>query len=122
LYRVNFPTARLEAFKKAVVDAGLEEARIRLTNDSASGATNAIMEKMGGDRVLAIFKGADVHVTAVPRQTLRPESRSGRRTEMDTMLDANGMILSEYLKPTHDVPAGKEGNNGAELQYLALFQ
>jgi hypothetical protein len=41
---------------------------------------------------------------------------------MDTMLDANGMILAEYLKPTHEVPAGKEGNNGAELQYLAPFQ
>jgi hypothetical protein len=120
LYRVTFPTARVDAFKKAIADAGLEEARIRLTTNA--GDTTAIMEKMGGDRVLATFKGTDVNVAAVPRQTLRPESRSGRRTEMDTLLNANGMILAEYLKPTHDVPAGTEGNNGAELQYLAPFQ
>jgi hypothetical protein len=123
LYRVTFPSAKVDAFKKAVADAGMDEGRVRLTTDAATGATTAIMEKLGGDRVLATFKDAGgVNVTAVPRQSLRPETRSGRRTEMDTMLDANGRILPQFLQPTRQVPTGQEGNDGSELQYLAQFQ
>jgi hypothetical protein len=123
LYRVTFPAARVEAFKKAVADAGMDEGRVRLKTDAATGVTTAIMEKPGGDRVLATFKDTGgVNVTAVPRQSLRPEARSGRRTEMDTMLDANGTILPENLRATREVPAGQDGNDGSELQYLAQFQ
>ena len=122
LYRVTFPAARIDAFKKAVADAGMDEGRVRITTDAASGNATAIMEKLGGDRVLATFKEPGVTVTAVARQALRPESRSGRRTEMDTMLDANGRILPALLKPTRTVPPGQEGNDGSELQYLAQFQ
>jgi hypothetical protein len=123
LYRVTFPAARVDAFKKAVADAGMDEGRVRLTTDPATGNATAIMEKLGGDRVLAKFKDTGgVTVTAVPRQSLRPESRSGRRTEMDTMLDANGRILPPLLKPTHTIPPGQEGNDGSELQYLGQFQ
>jgi hypothetical protein len=72
--------------------------------------------------VLATFKGSGVKVESVPRQSLRPESRGGRRTEMDTMLDEKGNILPQYLKPTHTVPGDHPANNGAELQYLERFQ
>jgi hypothetical protein len=120
LYRVTFPASRVEEFRKAVSDTGLEQSRVRVT--TAGDTATAIMETLGGDRVLARFKGDDVKVESVPRQTLRPESRSGRRTEMDTLLDAKGNILPQYLKPTHAVPAGHPANNGAELQYLDRFQ
>lgn len=123
LYRVTFPAARVDAFKKAVADAGMDESRVRLATDPATGNATAIMEKLGGDRVLATFKDSGgVTVTAVARQTLRPESRSGRRTEMDTMLDADGRILPPLLQPTRTIPPGQEGNDGSELQYLAQFQ
>jgi hypothetical protein len=120
LYRVSFAASREGEFKKAVGDAGLDQAKVRVTT-SGDKAT-AIMEKLGGDRVLALFRGNDVKVEAVPRQQLRPESRSGRRTQMDTMLDAKGYILPQYLKATHGVPSDRPANNGAELQYLEPFQ
>jgi hypothetical protein len=119
---VTFPAARVDAFKKAVADAGMDEGRVRITTGAATGNATAIMEKLGGDRVLANFKEPGMTVNAVARQTLRPESRSGRRTEMDTMLDASGRILAPLLQPTRTIPAGQEGNDGSELQYLAQFQ
>jgi hypothetical protein len=122
LYRVTFPAARVDAFKKAVADAGMDEGRVRITTGAATGNATAIMEKLGGDRVLANFKEPGMTVNAIARQTLRPESRSGRRTEMDTMLDASGRILAPLLQPTRTIPAGQEGNDGSELQYLAQFQ
>ena len=38
------------------------------------------------------------------------------------MLDASGRILAPLLQPTRTIPAGQEGNDGSELQYLAQFQ
>jgi hypothetical protein len=120
IYRMTFPADRLAAFKKAVADAGVEEAGVRLT--TANGTTTALMDKVGGDRVLTVFKDAAAKFEALPRQALRPETRSGRRTELDTLVDANGMFLPEYLKPVRKVPAGVDENDGSELQYLAQFQ
>jgi len=121
LYRVTFPAARTDAFKKAVADAGLDQSRLRVTTD-AGGSATAIVDKLGGDRVLATFNGPGVKVEAVPRQSLRPVNRSGRRTEMDTLVDARGDLLPEFIRPTHAVPAGAEDNDGSELQYLKQFQ
>ena len=120
LYRVTFPASRVDEFKKAVTDAGLEQSWVRVT--TAGNVATAIMETLGGHRVLAKFKGDDVKVESVPRQALRVESRGGRHTTMDTLLDAKGYILPEYLKPTHAVPSGHPANNGAKLQYLEPFQ
>jgi hypothetical protein len=120
LYRVTFPASRVEEFKKAVGDAGLEQSRVRVT--TSGDTATAVMETLGGHRVLAKFKGDGVKVESVPRQSLRPESRGRRRTEMDTMLDDKGYILPQYLKATHPVPSGHPANNGAELQYLEPFQ
>ena len=120
VYKVEFPAARAEEFKRAVKAAGLDESRVRLT---ASGdRATAILEKLGGDRVLAAFTGPDVTRTAVPRQSLRPKTQSNRRYEMDTLLDEKGNILPQYLAATTPLPAGTPGNNGAELQYLEQFQ
>jgi hypothetical protein len=121
LLQVTFPAARVAEFKKAVTDAGLDESRVRVRTEGDT--AKATLEKLGGDRVLAAFKGSDVKVAAIARDKLRPESATGRRTEMPTLLDARGNILPEYLEPTVDLPAdGSKGNNGAELQYLAPFQ
>ena len=120
IYRITFPADRLAAFKKAVADAGVEESSARLT--TANGTTTASIDKLGGDRVLPLFKDAGVKVEALPRQALRPQTRSGRRTELDTLVDAKGMLLPEYLKPIRKLPPGAEDNDGAELQYLAQFQ
>jgi hypothetical protein len=121
VYKVTFPASRLTEFKQAVKDAGLDETRVRVTTQGGDKST-AILEKLGGDRVLDTFKGTDVTAAAVPRQDLRPESRGGRRTEMDTLLDSRGMVLPKYLAPTRTLPPGVQDNNGAELQYLAQFQ
>jgi hypothetical protein len=120
VYKVTFPASRLADFKKAVKDAGLDETRVRVIHQGDK--STAILEKLGGDRVLDSFKDADVTAAAVPRQDLRPQTPGGRRTEMDTLLDTKGMILPQYLAATHTVPSGVEDNNGAELQYLAEFQ
>src|SRR5439155_9424659 len=82
----------------------------------------ATIDKIGGDRVLATFTGPDVAKEAVPRQKLRPANQTGRRFEMDTLVDQQGNLLPEYLAAT-TTPAGDgKGNNGAELQYLEQFQ
>ena len=121
IYRMTFPADRVPAFKKAVADAGVEESSIRLS--TANGTTTALIDKLGGDRVLPSFKVAGgAKVEALPRQALRPESRSGRRIELDTLVDAKGMLLPEYLKPVRKVPPGADENDGSELQYLAQFQ
>jgi hypothetical protein len=120
VYKVEFPAARAEEFKRVVKDSGLDESRVRIT--TAGDRATAVLDKLGGDRVLAAFTGPDVTRTAVPRQSLRPKTQSGRRYEMDTILDEKGNILPQYLAPTTSVPAGTPGNNGAELQYLEQFQ
>jgi hypothetical protein len=120
VYRVMFPRPRVDEFKKAAHDAGLDETRIRI--DTTGDPAIATLDKLGGDRVLASFTGPGVTHEALPRQSLRPESRTGRRTEMDTLLDEKGYLLPQYLKPTVNLPPGTPGNNGAELQYLEQFQ
>lgn len=121
VFRINVPAGLLPAFQKAVTDAGVDPARVRVGTGGAGGATTVTVEKVAGERILAAFKGTGLTVTAVPRQTLRPEVR-GRRTELDTVLDEKGMILPQYLTPTRTLPTGTHGNDGSELQYLAQFQ
>jgi hypothetical protein len=120
VYRVTFPRGRADEFLKAVRGAGLDESRIRIerTGDPAV----ATIDKIGGDRVLATFTGSDVTVKAVPRQTLRTASQTGRRFEMDTLVDDKGNLLSEFTTPAAGAGADPRGNNGAELQYLTQFQ
>jgi hypothetical protein len=120
VYRVTFPKARVDEFRKAAHDAGLDETRIRI--DTTHDPVTATIDKLGGDRVLAAFTGPDVKHEAVARQSLRPATGTGRRTEMDTLLDAKGNILPQYLKATVKLPPGTPGNDGAELQYLEQFQ
>jgi hypothetical protein len=60
------------------------------------------------------------------RQKLARNDPGWRRLELDPMLDANGMILPELLKPKYGRPssaaAGSEWSDGSELQYLAPYQ
>lgn len=121
VYRVTFPSGRAEQFKQAAQSAGVETARLRIV-DNGNGTSTATLEKLVGDRVKAAFTGNDVTFAAVTRQSIRPESSRGRPGETDTLLDASGNLLPQYLKPLWEVPAGQEGNNGAELQYLEQFQ
>jgi hypothetical protein len=124
VYKVTFPAGRTDAFKKAVTDAGFDPSRVRITTSGGgAAAASAVLEKAAGDRVMPLFTGEGITYTPVARQTLRPEGAGGRRTEMDTLLDANGNILPQYLQGYRQVPpGGTEGNTGAELQYLAQFQ
>ena len=123
VYRVTFPAARVEQFKQAASRVGLDPERIRLTNSrDGAGTVTATLEKLVGDRVRAAFTGADVQYTLVARQSLRPPSLGGRRTEMDTLLDSSGNILGKYLEPEYAVADPTRQNNGAELQYLERFQ
>jgi hypothetical protein len=121
VYRVTFSRQRVEEFRKAVRDAGLDETRLRI--DTSGDPAIATIDKLGGDRVLANFTGPDVNKTAVPRQKLRPENHTDRRFDMDTLLDESGNLLPELIAPAASNPGGDpRGNNGAELQYLAQFQ
>jgi hypothetical protein len=120
VYRVTFPRGRADEFLKAVRGAGLDESRIRI--DRTGDPAVATIDKIGGDRVLATFTGSDVTVKAVPRQTLRTASQTGRRFEMDTLVDDKGNLLSEFTTPAAGAGADPRGNNGAELQYLTQFQ
>ncbi len=120
VYRIRFPAARLDEFKKAMTDAGVDPAIVRIT-DGKDGIETALVNKLPGDRLLALFKHDDVKSEALPRQSIRIGTRV-RRTELDTLLDVNGNILPEYLKPTHVVPPGVVDNDGSELQWLKPFQ
>lgn len=121
VYRVTFPKGRVDEFRKAVRDAGVDESHVRI--DQTGDPAVATIDKLGGDRVLATFTGPDVSRTAVPRQSLRPENQTGRRFEMDTLVDEKGNLLPEFVTPTAPIPgADPKGNNGAELQYLEQFQ
>jgi hypothetical protein len=58
------------------------------------------------------------------RQRLQQADPGWRRIEHDVMLDENGNILPELLRPRHRRPAdaGAEWNDGSELQYLEQYQ
>jgi hypothetical protein len=122
VYRITIPPAQVEAFRKAVTDAGVDPTRVRINTAGGDGAATATLEKVAGDRVLATFKGSGLVVAFVPRQAVRPDSSKSRRNELNTMLDEKGNIVPELLKPTRQVPAGSQENDGSELQYLAQFQ
>jgi hypothetical protein len=118
---VTFARDRVDEFRKAVRGAGLDESRIRI--DRSGDPAIATIDKLGGDRVLATFTGPEVTVTAVPRQTLRAANRTGRRFEMDTLVDIKGDLLPEFTTPPAGVTAADpRGNDGSELQYLEQFQ
>lgn len=120
VYRIIFPKARTAEFQKAITDSGVESASVKI-NDGASGSVTALVDKLPGDRALALFKHDDVKVEAVTRQSLRAGLRK-RRMELDTMLDVNGNLLPELLKPTRVLPPGVVDNDGSKLQFLAQFQ
>jgi hypothetical protein len=120
VYKITFPGTRLDAFKKSITDAGVDPSIVRIT-DGTEGTETALVNKLPGDQLLAIFKHDDVKVEAVPRQSLRGGLRV-RRTELDTLLDADGNILPQYLKPTHVLAPGVVDNDGSKLQFLARFQ
>lgn len=119
IYKISFPVSRLDEFKKAMTDAGVDPAIVRIT-DGKDGIETALVNKLPGDRLLAIFKHDDVKEESLPRQSIRIGTRV-RRTELDTLLDMNGNILPEYLKPTHVLPPGVVDNDGSELQWLKPF-
>jgi hypothetical protein len=122
VYRITMPAARADEFKKAASQVGLDPERIRLTSTPGAATVTATLEKLVGDRVQSLFSGPGIDYKPVPRQSLRPPSLGGRRTEMDTLLDASGNLLPQYIKPLFKVADPARQNNGAELQYLEQFQ
>jgi len=106
LYKVTFAAARTDEFKKAIAAAGLDESRVRITTDPG-GRSTVYLESAGSGPVRAAFTGPDVTYTAVPRQSVHPAPRSGRKYEMDTLLDDKGNLLAGPL---------------LELRYLEKFQ
>jgi hypothetical protein len=103
---VTFPASRADEFKKTIAAAGLDDTRIRLATEPG-GQFTVYMESIGSGPVRAAFNGPDVTYTAVPRQSVHPESRSGRKYEMDTLVDEKGYFLTDKLK---------------ERKYLEKFQ
>src|SRR6185503_1775201 len=81
VYRVSFPMQSIDAFKKALSQAGFDESRVRIATSADGKTGTATLEKLAGDRVKALFSGAGIEYAAVPRQALRA-IQAGRRTEM----------------------------------------
>ncbi|MEZ0266588.1 MAG: hypothetical protein ACAI43_17805, partial [Phycisphaerae bacterium] len=129
VYRVTMPAGSVDAFDKAAQQvyqgAGpLAPTPPRVVRESNGTATTTV-ELAQGDQIKAAMGAGASAVTfnAVPRQSLRTAQRSsGRPTEHDTLLDADGRLLPAYLAATTPLAPGQEGNNGAELQYLEQYQ
>ncbi len=84
--------------------------------------------KLGG-AAEKIYYRTQVRKESLPHklhQRLDKSDPGWRRIEMDQLVDANGYILPEKLRPLRqrpaDLPAGEPFNDGSELQYLAAFQ
>jgi hypothetical protein len=122
VYRVAMPAGRTDAFKKAVTQAGLDASRLRITVSSDGQRATAVLEKLPGDRVKAAFNGPDIQFAPVARQTLRGATYGGRRTEMDTLLDAQGYILPQYLKSADSQQGGPDARAELRLDHLTEFQ
>jgi hypothetical protein len=60
------------------------------------------------------------------RQKLVRGDPGWRPLEHEPLLDSKGMILPQYLQPTHsrppEIPEGQAYNSGAELQFLEPYQ
>jgi len=112
VYRVTIPPADVEKYKAAAMEAGLDAAKLRLTTP-ASGPATAMIEKIPGDKVKSLLaSSAGIKFEAIKRQDLRPAQQSGRRSEMDTLVDVNGKLL----------PPGESGIERAELEHLEPLQ
>src|SRR4051794_40848563 len=85
-------------------------------------------DKLGGSNEKAYYKKRvrDETRPHATRQKLERTDPGWRRLQLDPMLDEQGMILPDLLKPRYsrpaNVPEGGEYVTGATLQYLAPYQ
>lgn len=83
-------------------------------------------DKLGGASEKQYYRKR-VREETLPHKSAQKLTRGDpnwRPLQHEQMLDAQGMILPEYLAPRYPRPQGHEGewNDGSELQYLAQFQ
>ena len=126
LVRVIMPVSQRDQFIATALDAGIASKQLRFSENEKSGTTSITLNKPQADLIQPKFSGAGISYTPRARVALRHDDPAWRRMELDPMLDAQGNILPELIKPRYTKPASvtddNEWNDGSELQYLKQFQ
>ena len=117
LVRVTFPGERRNDFADAAQAAGATPANLAFVPDEDTDAISVTVRKSIADAMRATFDGPGITYADRPRAA---RVAGMRRTELDPMLDAEGNLLDELVRPR---PARRAGSNdGSELQYLKPFE
>lgn len=126
LVRITLPLARRGELTDLVAGEGVSQEIMRFSEPGAGDTIALTVTKRVADAIKPRFTGDSITFTDRPRFQISRNDSTWRRTELDQMLDENGMILPALLKPTHPRPADLdpkvEWNDGSELQYLQKYQ
>lgn len=121
LVRIILPPDRKAELIELALDAGLRRYKLQFFTDQATGRLTLTVPKPVALAIQQKFNGPGVEYQDRPRTKINRDDPSWRRTELDPILDENGYILPQYLKPKFPAP-GAGSNDGGELQYLKRFQ
>lgn len=126
LVRITLPASRRGELTELLAGEGVSQEIMRFSEPDASEMIAVTVAKDVADVIQPKFSGAGVSFADRPRFQISRSDSTWRRTELDQMLDKNGMIFPALLQPTHPRPADLdpkvEWNDGSELQYLAKYQ
>jgi hypothetical protein len=111
------------------IDYGKNALRDRPDNINViSAVADVYFNKLGNSAEKQYYR-TQVRKESLPHRNKARDNKSDpgwRRTQLDQIVDAEGDILPEYLKPTRqrpaDLPADAQFNDGSELQYLKPFE
>ena len=125
LVRVIVPASQFETFLPAARAAGMDEPEQAADADDQQGSLSIVLTNSLADALEKQFKPLGVTFTALPKRR-NTSNETVRRNRLEPMLDENGNILPELLKPTHPRPADLAADQpwyyGSKLEYLSAYQ
>jgi hypothetical protein len=125
LMRITFPAAREADFRAAATAAGWIEDETPIIQLGKTGIDQVMLERPVADAVSAKFNGPDVHVAPDVWKSADQNSPTWRRVRLDPMLDENGHLLPDLLRPRYRRPSNLAPDadfyDGSAMQALKQY-
>jgi hypothetical protein len=126
LTRVTFPAQRADEFRSLATKAGWIEDQSPISVDEKTQTDQIVLEPIIVKQIANEFTDPGVTFVSESRPDSQRHDPSWRRVRLDPMLDENGYILPDLLKPAYprpaDLPASQPWYDGSTLQFLKQYE
>jgi hypothetical protein len=126
LTRITFPSGRADEFRSLARKYGWIEDQSPITVYAKTHTDQVTVEPVTVKHLVNEFTGPGVVYLTESRPDEQQHDPSWRRVRLNPMLDENGYILPELLKPRYprpaNLPASQPWYDGSTLQFLKQYE